>query len=180
MIKVSDPGFALMNSTAHILGETATDIELDTSEQASELTQELVSQANRSIDIYSQQLTAAIYSNPQLVDSLKRCLLLSPRNQIRILLVNPDSVIKKRHHMQDLIQRMTSNLSLRKIHPDYAINQQDFIVVDGRGVLRRKHGDRFEGIANFNDPALGKELTDYFDEVWNHSQFSPDLRRLYI
>lgn len=169
-----------MNSTAHILGEHNIDIEFDTSSVACDVTQQLVSQAQYTIDIYSQQLTDAIYNHQDIINSMKRCLLASRHSQLRILISHPDYLSKKRHHLTTLIQQVTSNLAVRKIHPDYAADPQDFLIVDGRGLLRRRHGDRFEGIANFNDPAQAKELTNYFNEVWNHSQATAELRRLYI
>lgn len=169
-----------MNNTAKILGGNDTDLELDSAEGNYATTLELVSQASRAIDIFSQRLTDSIYNHHELIDQLRRCLLLSHSNHVRILINNPDYLTKTRHQITGLAQRLTSNLQIRKIHPDYAADPQDFLIVDGRGIIRRKHGDRYEAIANFNDPRLGKELTDYFDEVWNHSTPVADLRRLHI
>lgn len=169
-----------MNSSAKILGEDNSDIELATSSDHYAATLELVSQAAHTIDIFTQQLTESIYNHLDLIDQIKRCLLASHTNNLRILIKNPDHLLKSRSHLTALAQRLSSNLHIKKIHADYAGDSQDFLVVDGRGIIRRAHGERFEGIANFNNPAQGKELTDYFDEVWNHSQLVTDIKRLYI
>lgn len=169
-----------MTHSAKNLGEDSADIELDSWEANYATTLELVSQASRTIDIFSQSLTESIYNHHELIDQLKRCLLISQSNHLRILITNPEYLVKGRHQISALAERLTDKLEIRKIHPDYAADPQDFLIVDGRGTICRKHGDRYEGIANFNDPRLGKELTDYFDEVWNHSTQPADLRRLNI
>ncbi|MDH5181562.1 MAG: hypothetical protein OEZ39_10515 [Gammaproteobacteria bacterium] len=169
-----------MNSPAHILGEDGTDIELTGSADNYEITLQLFAQANRSIDIFSQQLNDAIFNHLALIDQLKRFLLAAHTNQVRILLRDTEHLIKTRNHLFNLAQRITSNLAVKKIHPDYAADPQDFLIVDGRGIIRRPHGERFEGIANFNHPGPARELSDYFDEVWNHSTPVSDIKRLYI
>ncbi|MDH5408178.1 MAG: hypothetical protein OEY00_06165 [Gammaproteobacteria bacterium] len=169
-----------MNATNPIIGEDSQDIELDSSSVNYDVTLQMLTQASRSVDIFSQKLDSKIYNHRELIEQIKTCVLGSSHSRVRILIANPEALITHRHQIIDLAQRLTSNLEIRHTHADYRGDTQDFLLVDERATIRRPHGDRYEGIANFNNPAMAKELGHYFDEVWNHSSPSPELRRLHL
>ena len=169
-----------MATANQIIGEDNQDIELDTSSGNYDLTLKMLSQASRSIDIFSQKLNSAIYNHREIIEQFKSCLLGSQHSRMRILIASPEALVNNRHQIIDLAQRLSSKLEIRHTHDDYRGDSQAFLIVDGRAIIRRPHGNRYEGIANFNNPGQAKELTHYFDEVWNHSTQSPELKRLHI
>ena len=54
------------------------------------------------------------------------------------------------------------------------------MIVDDVGIIRRAHNDRFEGLAEFNNPGEARLLLKRFNDAWERSQPEPELRRLHL
>lgn len=159
---------------------SADDIYIDSSEENLRLSLELVEQAARSVDIYTQDLNPRIYDTVEFSIALRDFVVHNQRASVRILVAEPNRMIKNGHRIIELSRRLTSSLELRQVPRDYHSDPQTFLLADGRGVIQRKDDSRFEAVANYNNPSLGRELQGYFNTVWEHSTLIADLRRLHI
>ena len=162
------------------LGSTSEDIVVTTSEENQKFSIELASQASKTIDIYTQDLAARIYDVPEFISALRDLVVRNHSATIRVLVVDPDKTIKNGHRIVELSRRLTSSVELRHVATDFRSDPQSFLVVDGRGVLHSKDGNRFEAVVNFNDPLQGRELLNHFDTIWEHSPIVMDFRRLHV
>lgn len=168
------------NWSSYKLGEQTDDIAINTSEDNAEAALSLVSQGGRSLDIFSRDLEPRIYDNSEFYDAV-RALAVSTRDMyVRILVIDPDFIIKHGHRLIELARRLTSHMEIRKVHEDYCNNPEAYLVVDKRGLLHRKLATRYEAVVNFNNPMSATELHNQFTEMWERSKQYMDFKRLYI
>lgn len=163
-----------------VLGEYEQDVELLTSQDNADATHALISQARRSIDIYTHEMDPKVYNQSLCIDALKSFVLNNTSARIRILIRNPDRTIKAGHRLISLARHLSSYIAIRVIHEDYTSLPDAFLIVDQRGILHLMEGDRYDGVCNFNDPRQAVELSHRFTEVWNHSTEIADFRHIYI
>jgi hypothetical protein len=162
-----------------ILGETQASIELDSSASQRDSAVALVSQAQRSVDIFTRDLDKKIYDNRDFLDALQN-LVVNQHGLIRILVKDSGNAVKYGHRLITFSQRLTSFIEIRKVAEDFKEYNEAFLVADEIGFAHRKHADRFEGIARFNAAKEAVNLLNFFNEVWRHSAPDPNLRRIYL
>ncbi|MBI1421849.1 MAG: hypothetical protein GC149_00195 [Gammaproteobacteria bacterium] len=164
----------------YILGEHSDDIAIDTSEDNQAAAIRLASQGGRSLDIFSRDLEPRIYDNADFVDAVRALAVKTRDMHVRILVVDPDFIIKHGHRLIELARRLTSHMEIRKVHEDYCNNPEAYLVVDNRGLLHRKLASRYEAVVNFNNPMTATEMHNQFTEMWDRSKQYMDFKRLYI
>ena len=140
----------------------------------------LTQQASKSIDILSRHLDPGVFDNTDFIDAVKNLSISSKFTKVRILLNDSEPMTKNGHRIIDLIQQLTSTIEVRKISNDYKSYNEAFSLFDGKGVIYLRYADRYDGFANFDRPRLVTELSNFFNEVWEHSTPDSNLRRLYI
>jgi len=175
-----DDEIAVPERIEHRLGESGDDIQVDSSEQNHDLILELVSQASKTVDIFTRDMASRIYDNADFIRSLRDLVIRNDKTKIRVLVIDPDKTIKLGHRLIELARRLTSAIEIRHVHADYRADSQSYLIADGCGVLHRKLASRYEAIINFNTPLFGRELLNHFNEVWEHSQPVLDFKRLHI
>ena len=163
-----------------VLGEYDQDVALATAEQNLDATYAMVSQARRSIDICSHELDPRIYNQSHCIAAFKSFILQNRAARIRILIRQPNRIIKSGHRLIALARHLSSYVAIRVIHEDYASRPDAFLLVDQRAILHLVEGDRYDGLCNFNNPRQAVELSHRFTEVWNHSTEIADFRQIHI
>jgi predicted GNAT family N-acyltransferase len=157
------------------------DIEIATHAEARAATLDLLSDAQRQVWIYTRDLEAALYGDPAVLEQLKRVGTQGRSAEIRILLIEPASVIKQTHALLPLAQRLASTFQIRS--PGEEIDRQNpsaFLLNDCGGFINRPIGSRWEGIANRHGPGPHRQLLDYFKQVWERALPCSELRALNI
>jgi len=155
------------------------DIELATLDQVRAATLDLLGDARRQVCIYTRDLDAALYGEPSVLEALKRLGTLGRSAEVRILLIDPTTVIKQTHALLPLAQRLNSTFLIRS--PADEIDRQNpaaFMVNDVGGFIDRPIGSRWEGIANRHGPGRHRQLLDYFNQVWERALPCTELRAL--
>lgn len=136
----------------------------------------LISQARRSLCIYSHDLEPWLYHQAAIQQACTEFLLASPNNRLRILLADPSRAIKEGHRLLNLARRLSSNCHIRKLHPDYPIEAEAFLLADRHGLLLRPKPEQPIGIVLYNDAGRVKLRQAQFDQAWDVSLSDPDLR----
>lgn len=166
--------------SAYTLGEYSDDVVIGTSEDNHTAALHLVNQGGRSLDIFSRDLEPRIYDNSEFADAVRSLAIKTRELHVRILVIDPDYIIKHGHRLIELARRLTSHMEIRKVHEDYCNIPEAYLVVDRRGLLHRKLASRYEAIVNFNNPMMATELHNQFTEIWDRSKQYMDFKRLYI
>ncbi|WP_192985650.1 histone acetyltransferase HPA2 [Pseudomonas sp. EggHat1] len=136
----------------------------------------LIQQAQRNLCLYSDDLEPWLYHHSSVQQACTRFLLNSPRARLRILLRDPTRAVKEGHRLLALSRRLSSNLHIRKLNPDYASIDQAYLIADDTGLFLRPELDQQSGYALYNDPARVRQRQTQFDQAWDTSITDPDLR----
>ncbi|WAJ39886.1 histone acetyltransferase HPA2 [Pseudomonas sp. GOM7] len=136
----------------------------------------LMQQAQRSLCLYSDDLEPWLYNHGSVQQACSRFLLASPRARLRILLRDTSRAVKEGHRLLALSRRLSSNLHIRKLNPDYPSLEQSYLIADDSGLLLRPELDQHAGYAVYADPARVRQHRTQFDQAWDTSITDPDLR----
>ncbi|SDU00638.1 hypothetical protein SAMN05216296_1210 [Pseudomonas pohangensis] len=158
------------------LGETTELQRFNSAEQARCLMLAMLQQARRSLCLYTPDLEPWLYNHNLIQDSCRAFLLGHPHNRLRILLRDSGRAVRDGHRLLTLSRRLSSNLHIRKLHPDYPAEEVAFLLADDRGLLLRPEIDQYAGYALFNDPGRTRLRQAQFDQAWDSSVLDPDLR----
>jgi len=164
------------------LGETQAEVHIDTAEENKNAAISLVKQANYSIDIFSQDLDAEIYSNKDFEQSVFNLAKKHPNTRIRILVQDSKKAAQKGHCLIRLAQNLTSSVFIHKPSREHRDEQCAFMVVDKLGLMYRVSATNrsYKASVNFMSPQRAGKLIDFFNEVWEHSTPDIQTRRIYM
>ena len=162
------------------LGEDAREIRLASRADNQKVAVALVTQAGRSLDIFSRDLEAELYDQPDFLEGVRALALRSPHVRIRILLQDPARVVRDGHRLVEMARRLSSYIEIRQPSHDYRDHNEAFLIVDRTGLMHRRLADRYEGLASFKQPLRARELGNFFDEVWQRAAPHPELQRLHL
>ncbi|MDZ7662909.1 hypothetical protein [Thiohalophilus sp.] len=162
------------------IGEQTGELIVNDSQDNYQTLLNMLDKGRRSLAVYSRYLDGKLYDQQEFSIALRRLATRHPQSQVRILIRDIEPLVRHGHRLIELARHLSSSMEIRLIHKDYTDNNETFFIVDERAVLHRKQSDRYEGIANYNDPRLAHYLLQHFNEVWEHSQVPTDARRLYL
>jgi hypothetical protein len=110
--------------------------------------------ATRMLSIYTQDLEPEVYDQTPFLEIIKSFVLARSFAKVRVLLVDPTHVAS---HMPQ--QRSCA-----------------YLIADERAIVYRLRADTWDGIADFNNPAVARLHLAEFDSVWNASAPERALR----
>ncbi len=164
----------------HQLGEIGEPISIRTAEHHRVAATLMTQQARLYIDIVSRKLDPPVYDTSEFVDSVKRMVLQNKHTKVRILVFEPNAVVRRGHRLLDLATTLSSFFEIRKSGPEHKGWNGSLFIADGVGYVQRYDAGRFEGVANFNDMRQSKLLLQEFEEMWAKSQPDPNFRRVML
>jgi len=164
------------------LGETEAEVEVSTAEENRNAAISLVKQASHCIDIFSRDLDAEIYDNKEFERALFELARKHPNTRIRILVQDSRKAAQNGHCLIRLAQSLTSSVFIHTPSRQHRDEPCAFLVVDKLGLLYRvTTADRnYKASVNFMSPRRAGKLSEYFDEVWEHSTPDIQTRRIYM
>lgn len=164
------------------LGETKTEFQIDTVDENREHALSLAEQANHSIDIFTQDLEAEIYDNEAFEQALFQLTKKHPNTRVRILVQNSMRPVQNGHRLIRLAQNLTSSVTIHNPSREHQDEQCGFLVVDRLGFLYRVNANdrNYDASISFMSPLRARNLTDFFNEVWEHSSPDVQTRRMNI
>jgi len=164
----------------YTLGQDREEFQISDSDELRAASLAMARQCHRSLDILSRQLDPAVYDNPEFSDALRQLALQSQYARIRILVLEPATLVSRGHRLLELAGRLSSFLELRVPGREHQGLNEACLIADGIGAIQLPVADRSEGRGSFNDHRLAGVLGKRFDEIWAKAQPDPNLRRLKI
>jgi predicted GNAT family N-acyltransferase len=140
---------------------------------------DLLADARYEIAIYTRDMDAALFDVAQTLDHVKRIALSGRHAQVRIIVQEPRKALADGHRLIGLAQRLTTPIAIRT-----PIDERDlqypsaFLINDRRGFFFRVLGSRLEGEGSTYAPGRHAQLLALFDQVWERSSPSEELRQL--
>ncbi|MEJ2061081.1 MAG: hypothetical protein P8Y64_11460 [Gammaproteobacteria bacterium] len=162
------------------IGEGDLEIPLSDTAENRYASQQIMTQARRSMLIVSRQLDPLLYDTEEFVQAASDFARRNRYTRIYILIRDNSAILRDGHRLITLAQRISSHIQVRLMHENYGQYNQAFMVADKRGILIRPKADQMTGRVIFNDPRLGSSLEEVFMEMWESSLPDPNLRRLMI
>jgi len=172
----------LQLDTIYSLGETAEEIALETVEENKNAALLLVEQARYSIDIFTQDMDTEIYSHKDFEQCFFNLAKKHPSTKVRILAQDTTTAVKNGHRLVKLAQHITSSVFINTPSAEYKEERSAFLIVDKVGLLHRTsaHNRNYKASLNFMTPQRARKLTEFFNEVWDHSTADIQTRRIYM
>jgi len=154
-------------------------VNVESREQAAAESLLLIEAARRELCIYSRDLDPALFESDAALEALKRLGVSGRGVSIRIIVQEPRIVIARGHRLIPLSQRLPSVFTLRTPMEDNDLQYPSaFLLNDTSGYYFRVLGTRFEGEAVNYSPGRHAQLQQYFNQVWERSEPSEELRQL--
>jgi hypothetical protein len=164
------------------LGETKAEVHINTAEENKNAAISLVKQAHYSIDIFTQDMDAEIYNHKEFEQSIFNLARKHPHTRIRILTNDSRKSVQNGHCLVRLAQSLTSSVFIHNPARQHQNEQCAFLVVDKVGLLYRvaANNRNYKASINFMSPQRAAKLTEFFNEVWEHSTPDMQTRRIYM
>lgn len=134
----------------------------------SEIREQLLSiarSAERQLTIWSSDLNSGLLENPGFLEAVKRFVLARRHARVRILTPHLPDMDQHRHALLVMAERLPASFEVRTI-ANPGLDAGELLLADERGVLYRIHMDRWDGMADLNDPLVARFYLTLFDAAW--------------
>lgn len=155
-------------------------IRLESIEDFTEHTAELISQSIREVHVLSPDLSLPWLGNEAVTDALRRFAITHRRAHIRILVCDPGPVVQQRHPWLELIRRL-SKIEARVIKPEILDTEPlkgSFVLSDRSRLVYRNSDTQFIGFAHYDDRPTVQQQRNLFEQYWRYSEAHPEFRVL--
>lgn len=141
---------------------------------------EVAERAERALALYSHGLEPGIYDQLAFIDAVTRLVLAHAHARVRILVVDPASLVQDNHRLVELGRRLVSFIEFRRVHRDYRSREDGFLIADDHALVHLAQATHPYGAASFNDRHTATKFLRQFDEIWQRSGPEREARRLSI
>lgn len=135
-------------------------------------------QCTRFLDIISRQLDPLIFNTPDFIEALRLLIGKQRRPRVRIIVFDPEAIVRHGHQLVEFAGHHSSFLELRKASSEFNSYNEFLVVADETAWLHRNSAARYEATANFNDRKQAKLYLDGFTTMWNLAAPDPNLRTM--
>ncbi|MDH3977489.1 MAG: hypothetical protein OEU86_03155 [Gammaproteobacteria bacterium] len=125
---------------------------------------------NRRVSIFSPDLEPGIYDDERFLEAVKHLTLGKPFARIRVLIANPQRVVRNGNPFVQLARRVSACIEFRNVAPEYQHHREAFFISDETALIYRVDAAKWDGIADTHEPAVARRYLGLFDEVWHASQ----------
>ena len=149
-----------------------------TSAEAQRCVDAVIGGARHKAWIYTRDLDGLLLDREETLERLKRLALSGRGAEIRILVHDVKVPLRDGHRLIHLMRRLPSFIQVRT--PVVEEDRQypsAFVVNDTGGFFLRSLATRFDGEGNLRARGKARQLTDYFNQVWERSEPDPELRQ---
>jgi len=125
--------------------------------------------AQRLMTIYTPDLEPDLYDQNAFLEIVKRFVLARRFAKVRVLLSDSGRLLRDNNRFIAMGRRLTSCIDIR---PAVGVAKQRacaYLIADDRAIVYRVHPDRWDGVADLNNPPIARQYLDEFDEIWHAS-----------
>lgn len=171
----------MLDYTEYRLGESSDEtLNVSTRDENAEAALELIKQCKQKLAIISQELDPLVYDQADLIEAMRQLTLKGRNVEIRIIVFEPELIVRKGHKLIDLAGKVSSFIEMRKVANEYKSFNEAVLIADNSGYLYRESTERYRGKLNFNGRRESKHLLGAFNTMWETSKQDPNLRRVHI
>ena len=168
----------MQNFDAYNIGENDELIHLTSCEENRLVATCMAQKCRRLLDIISHHLDPAIFNTPEFVAALRQLIIKKRRPRVRIIVFDPEAIVRYGHQLIEITGRYSSFIEIRKASQEFRSYNEFLLVADETAYLHRNNHTRYEATANFNDRQQSKLYLDNFMVMWNMGGQDPNLRQM--
>ena len=136
--------------------------------------------ANRSLSIFTHDLESQIYDHDDFLETLKRFILARSFARVRVLIADPNRVIKTGSRFVTMGRRLNSYIEFRNVKPEYRTHAEAFFIADEHALVFRARAESWAGMSDTYEPAVARIYLSTFDTIWNACEIEPELRQMQL
>lgn len=153
---------------------------ISTKEEMLQAVIDVAGEANRKLSIFTHDLDPGIYDDPDFLEVVKHMVLSQTYARIRVLIADPSRAIKNGNAFVNLGRRLNTYIEFRHVREDLRTHAESFCIADQKALVYRLQAERWEGIADLDEPAVATLYGRMFDEIWTASEVEMEFRQLGI
>jgi hypothetical protein len=153
---------------------------LSTVEEVRAAVVEIVKLANRGLSILTHDLEPQIYDHDDFLETLKRFILARSFARVRVLIMDPNRVIKTGSRFVTMGRRLNSYIEFRNVKPEYRTHPEAFCIADEVALVYRARADSWQGMSDTHEPAVARLYLSSFDTIWSACEIEPELRQMQL
>ena len=171
----------MIDFSEQLLGKSTTgQINITTRQENAEAALEMMRQTYQRIAIVSQELDPYVFDQLEFRDALKNMVLNNRYAEVRIIVFNPEGIVRRGHKLLDLATHLSSFIHFKKVAREHRSFNEAVLIADDCGYVFRENIERYRGKVNFNSRSESKSLLDVFNNMWEAATPDPNLRRVMI
>jgi hypothetical protein len=132
--------------------------------------------AQRLMSIYTPDLEPDLYDQNGFLEIVKRFVLARRFAKVRVLLSDSGRLLRDNNRFIAMGRRLTSCIDIRPVVGAARQRACAYLIADDRAIVYRVHPDRWDGVADLNNPPIARQYLDEFDEIW-HASSADELAR---
>jgi hypothetical protein len=136
----------------------------------------VASSAQRLMSIYTPDLEPDLYDQNSFLEIVKRFVLARRFAKVRVLLSDSGRLLRDNNRFIAMGRRLTSCIDIRPAIAQAKSAAKNpaggYLIADDRAIVYRVKMDRWDGVADLNNPPVARQYLDEFDEIWHAS--APD------
>jgi hypothetical protein len=129
---------------------------------------EVIERASSTLRIFEHTLSAG-FNSPRRHQALRRFLLASRRNTVRIVLHDASRLDRDCPRLLLLLRELGHALNIHETHPPAKQIYDPFLIADDRHYAHRFHFEQMGGLRGLDDPIGARALIERFEEIWEAS-----------
>ena len=145
-----------------------------------ELSRMIMRNAKQRVYIACENLDDPILNDRDTIAHFQGLALHAAKCDVRILLANDKQRSSRHSPLVDLAQRLSSFVQIRRVQDKRFVPKAWLYLSDNAHAIERKPEHGFVGKAYIESPGAVQRYIYQFEEVWQHSVPSSELRRLVI
>jgi hypothetical protein len=141
---------------------------------------EMARTARMQINLLSQTLDRRIYGSEDFLIPLQAFLLQHERARLRVIVHTPAAAMRSGHRLVELGRKLSSRVEFRELLPEHRTIEREYVIADERSLLSRESPLELDARYYANAPMLAREQLREFENLWQESPPSSELRSLRI
>jgi hypothetical protein len=129
----------------------------------------VASSAQRLMSLYTPDLEPDLYDQNSFLEIVKRFVLARRFAKVRVLLGDTGRLLRDSNRFIAMGRRLTSCIDIRPAAMPAKQRACGYLIADDRAIVYRVNSERWDGVADLNNPPVARQYLDEFDEIWQAS-----------
>lgn len=138
----------------------------------------LIKQTTQQLRILSFDLDHATYDKDVFEQALSELARKSRYSDIRLLIANTESIVKRGHRLLKLHRRLPSKIKLKTVSCEPHLIKENWIIADHSGLIVQSIKEPEKLWGDFNNPPVANNHITQFDQLWGRAKDDNNLRQL--